>query len=358
MKSKKGCILSILLVLFIFGVTIPLFMTNHKKIKADTINNLTNTTWILNNDFTTPNEMYFYLEGNVTASQWGSNSNVSYTFYEDINQGISNFVVGAYYDDLESEYYTSSNTLDFRVNYQNTDIHTILNRNNTNFSNLQIEITGGEVTNQYLISWLQDNATQQQPAPDGTEITHRYWATYRDIIMLDNQSVYDEEITYTILFNEYDNDYENQTLTGLTFYGIHTNPQVNNSYILSVNNNGRDTLYQGDTNRIDNTMWLEFRIGDYMDDDLYNFMTSNGVWFDDANIYIAGANQGYIEGTEHGIALGQADAIEYTSLITNIFNGIGNILSIQIFPNITIGLIIGLPLLLGVLIIILKILRG
>jgi hypothetical protein len=48
----------------------------------------------------------------------------------------------------------------------------------------------------------------------------------------------------------------------------------------------------------------------------------------------------------------------YDNIMTSVFGGFADILSIEVFPNITIGLIIGLPLLLGALLIILKFIRG
>lgn len=48
----------------------------------------------------------------------------------------------------------------------------------------------------------------------------------------------------------------------------------------------------------------------------------------------------------------------YDNIMTSVFGGFADILSTEVFPNITIGLIIGLPLLLGALLIILKFIRG
>lgn len=48
----------------------------------------------------------------------------------------------------------------------------------------------------------------------------------------------------------------------------------------------------------------------------------------------------------------------YNNIMQNTFSSISDILNVQIFPGITIGLIIGLPLLLGLFLIILKLIRG
>lgn len=48
----------------------------------------------------------------------------------------------------------------------------------------------------------------------------------------------------------------------------------------------------------------------------------------------------------------------YDNVMSSVFNGFGNILNTQIFPGITIGLIIGLPILLGLFLIILKLIKG
>lgn len=326
MKNKKGLVLSVLFVFFIFGVTLPLFMTNHNKVKADTINNLTNTTWLLNERIDT----------NITASINFTSNNNNYTSFR------------SYYDFGMDWQYIVYNTFEAYVNGWVNQVYKT------------IYITGGQdVTSSTLINWLQNNGTQQIPTPTGTEINHKYWSI-DGAFRIANNSVYsDTSIEYTILYNHYRNDeYEDTTQTGLVFKGMTTEDP--HSYIYSINSqiDGIYLLYYSNNDVIDNTCCYEFTIGDYMDNDLYTFMSNIGTWFDDYNAYLVGMNQGYDGGIEAGRALGQADGVSYTNLITRIFNGLGDILSIQIFPNITIGLLIGLPLLLGVFIIIIKILRG
>ena len=330
MKNKKGFVLSILFVFFILGVSLPLFMINHKKVKADTISDLTGTTWVINDSPSIPSRSFYYL--NYTSK--------SYNFTR----------LGFRYEDGWS---TAGNTIFY---WSSNDEFVVYDDGFLDTDFKTIEITGGsDVTNSTLISWLQNNATQQV-APHGTEIIHKYWASYLDIVMTDNEIVGDNSITYKVLYNQYDNNYSDVTLTGLAFTGKLTSINDNYSYIYSTYNN--DTLYKGNTNTIDNVLWLEFTVGDYIDDDLYDLMYERGVWFDDASVYLAGTNLGSVYGFNRGLAQGQADGLQYTNVVTGIFNGLGNVLSIQVFPNITIALLIGLPLLLGVFIIIIKILRG
>lgn len=52
------------------------------------------------------------------------------------------------------------------------------------------------------------------------------------------------------------------------------------------------------------------------------------------------------------------DTGNYENIMTTVFGSIADILEVEVFPNITIGLIIGIPLLLGLLLIILKFIRG
>lgn len=333
MKNKKGFVLSFLLVLFIFGVTIPLFMTNHKKIKAETISDLTNTTWTFNDSL----EFSFLGSYNQTR-----------TFYLDYTLGGDTFT-SIMFGSSNGSFYNI-----FQVGYE-TYMDGWMSG-----SPVTITITGGSnATNSGLISWFQANATQQAT---GTQITHKYWSPYGVITMQNDEVIGDDDIEYTILYNEYTNTIYETPSTGLVFYGIDTDSgDEYYSAIISYTGGGMNILYAHDnSNNINNAMWLEFTYGDYIDTDLYNFMTTWGLWFDDAeaDAYIVGINQGFAEGTIHGRALGQADGIQYTGLVTSIFNGLGGLLSIQVFPNITIGLLIGLPLLLGALIIILKILRG
>lgn len=336
--NKKRLVKSFILVFFIFGVSLPLFIGTHRHIKADTINDLTNTTWQLNNSVSFDTSGYskdYYINftsNNVNCDRFiftnqDEESDYFYIYYK----STSNQYINVYYGTWQS------NTLSV-----------------TNASYQQITITGGnDATNSTLINWFNNNATQIQL---GTQLTYHYWSPDGIITMNDNDVYNDNSIEYTILYNQYNNNYENTQQTGLIFKGKTTNDA--HSYIESINGNGINLLYMGDTNNIDNSMWLEFTVGDTMNTDLYNFMSLYGTWFNDANAYLCGTNQGYVEGTAHGRALGQADGTQYTGLITSIFNGLGGLLSIQVFPNITIALLIGLPLLLGVLVIILKILRS
>lgn len=323
---KKKTILKVFFsVLTVFlALTCTIASIKTKKIKADTVTDLTNTTWVLNS--------------NISFAYWVNRWYINFTSN---NTNYTEFYMG---DDEEMWIYYSNNQVYYRgwVN----DVYKT------------ISITGGtDVTNANLISFLQNNATQQEPTPIGTEITHQYWSLYHFAIMENNQVVGDTDIEYTILFNQYYNStFENTEQTGLIFSGMTTNYQ--HSLVQCVDGSTFTDLYIGDTNYIYNTCLYEFSVGDYMDSELYEFMSEMGVWFDDIEIYIVGVDEGLIRGFDEGRATGQADGVEYTNLITNILNGLGNILNIQIFPNITLGLIIGLPLLLGVFVIIIKILRG
>lgn len=324
---KKKTILKVFFsVLTVFlALTCTLASIKTKKIKADTVSDLTNTTWVLNS--------------NITFAYWVNRWHINFTSN---NTNYNEFYMG---DDEEMWIY-----------YSNTNVY---NRGWINDVYKTIYITGGtDVTNANLISFLQNNATQQQPTPPGTRILYKYWSPYGAITMQNNDRIGDEDIQYTVLFNEYTDNYDETTQTGLYFLGVQTSQTPSWSYIESNNGSGINILYHGESNIINNAMWLEFTYGDYMDTTLYDFMDLNGYWFDDSQAYIVGMNQGYAEGKVLGRALGQADGVQYTNLVTNILNGIGNLLNIQIFPNITIGLILGLPLLLGVFVIIIKILRG
>ena len=330
MRNKKGLVLNILFIFLLLGVSLPLFICSNKKVKADTITDLTGTTWIFRDDM-------------WNASYIGS----KYINFTSNNKSFSQLVT----DELESDGYL--------IYFEPGDTIYAYNSGWINQAYKTIYITGGtSVTDNTLISWLYQNAQLQTPTPTGSEITHRYWAPDGVITMSDNDRIGDSNIEYTVLFNEFTDTYTDTTQTGLYFLGVQTQQNPQWSYIESINGDGINLLYHGTTNNIDNTMWLEFTTGDYMSTDLYNFMSTWGTWFDDANAYLVGINQGYVEGVIQGRALGQADGVEYTGLVTGIFNGLGNLLSIQVFPNITIGLLIGLPLLLGAFIIIIKILRG
>lgn len=54
----------------------------------------------------------------------------------------------------------------------------------------------------------------------------------------------------------------------------------------------------------------------------------------------------------------ESSSLSYKNVMTSAFDGASSLLSVEVFPNITIGLIIGLPLLLGLFVIVLKLVRG
>lgn len=328
MRNKKGFALSILFVFFICGVTIPLFMTNHRKVKADTITDLTGTIWIINNNidaYTAANSFPAPLSINMKCNDVYGNS------------------VTSNYDDGD---------MYIHLNNNNNYVALIIGSDWQGLGNTLEFISGTDITNLSLINWLQTYCTQQAPVQTDTEITNRYWSP-SGVFYLENNAIYsDNSIEYYILFNQYDSELEDTEQTGLYFEGYNTIDL--HSYIRS----NTSYMYIGSSNSITNRMLLEFNVGDYMDSNLYNFMNVIGYWFNDYEPYNLGIYQGYIEGHRIGVAEGQANGVQYTGLVTGIFNGLGSLLSIQVFPNITIGLLIGLPLLLGVLIIIIKLLRG
>lgn len=54
----------------------------------------------------------------------------------------------------------------------------------------------------------------------------------------------------------------------------------------------------------------------------------------------------------------ESESLNYTNVLKASFDSASSLMNVQVFPNITIGLIIGLPLLLGLFIIVLKLIRG
>lgn len=81
--------------------------------------------------------------------------------------------------------------------------------------------------------------------------------------------------------------------------------------------------------------------------------------------YVEGYDLGYDEGYDNGYPIGYNNGVSYESLrngsnnfFQNLFNQMGTLLQIQIFPNFTIGFLLFMPLLLGVFLIVIKLIRG
>ena len=68
--------------------------------------------------------------------------------------------------------------------------------------------------------------------------------------------------------------------------------------------------------------------------------------------------QNYQAGYREGVLATQEDALQYSNIFTTVFNSFSSILDTQIFPGVSLGLVIGFPLLFALVIIILKLVRG
>lgn len=93
-----------------------------------------------------------------------------------------------------------------------------------------------------------------------------------------------------------------------------------------------------------------------------SFQSGKNEVIDNPNSYNLYSRSQYLEyGNEkymNGLALGQSDNTTYGNIFTTLFGGFSDILNVEVFPNITIGLVVGLPILLGLFLIILKLIRG
>ena len=74
------------------------------------------------------------------------------------------------------------------------------------------------------------------------------------------------------------------------------------------------------------------------------------VYYDMSNLYDEGFNTGYIEGTK--------ESSKFPSLLRNAFEGVGGFLGIELLPGISIGAIIAIPIVFGVIAFILGRRRG
>lgn len=87
------------------------------------------------------------------------------------------------------------------------------------------------------------------------------------------------------------------------------------------------------------------------EDVLTNLSGYGLITYDEASAYSYNQYQ-------QGVLDGNSEALKYNNIFTNVFGALANVLSIEIFPGITLGLVIGFPLLFTLLIIALKIARG
>lgn len=68
-------------------------------------------------------------------------------------------------------------------------------------------------------------------------------------------------------------------------------------------------------------------------------------------------NEGYTQGLQDGATDG-ATLPTTTRILSSVFNAAANIFNIELFPNITLGLVVGIPILLGLFLVIIKFIRG
>ena len=90
----------------------------------------------------------------------------------------------------------------------------------------------------------------------------------------------------------------------------------------------------------------------------YPYTTSQIINIDYENGYITGKNDGFAIGYDDGISYQATQQLTSDGWIKNIFTGIGSFLAIEIIPNVTIGLIVGLPFIISVAWFVIKMARG
>lgn len=81
-----------------------------------------------------------------------------------------------------------------------------------------------------------------------------------------------------------------------------------------------------------------------------------GLWSTSDMEYTS--TQNYENGYADGLVDASTDAFAYKNVLTSAFDSATSLMNTEVFPNITIGLILGLPLLLGLFLIVLKLIRG
>lgn len=67
--------------------------------------------------------------------------------------------------------------------------------------------------------------------------------------------------------------------------------------------------------------------------------------------------ESYNSGYSQGLIDGEGELGDYTNIMNSTFSGFSQLLNVEIFPNITLGLIIGLPILLGLFLIVIKMIK-
>lgn len=116
--------------------------------------------------------------------------------------------------------------------------------------------------------------------------------------------------------------------------------------------------YRFDTDKItvvctNTTNPIGYNLGSY---DLYNSWVQ--LDYADGSTNVEQYNKGYSVGYDYGLLIGKQtgsnEALSYQGVMAMTFNGMANFLNVEIFPNITLGMMLGLPIVLSVFAIVMK----
>jgi hypothetical protein len=90
----------------------------------------------------------------------------------------------------------------------------------------------------------------------------------------------------------------------------------------------------------------------------YPYTQESLINIDYENGYIKGQKLGYNLGYDDGVSTQATKQLTSTGWIQNIFGGISSLLNIQIFPGVTIGIIVGIPFVISLAYFVIRAFRG
>lgn len=90
----------------------------------------------------------------------------------------------------------------------------------------------------------------------------------------------------------------------------------------------------------------------------YDYTTSKLINIDYENGYIKGQKLGYNLGYDDGVSTQATKQLTSTGWIQSVFGGISSLLNIQLFPGVTIGIIVGIPFIISLAYFVIRAFRG
>lgn len=283
------------------------------------------------------------------------------TFYQDIEY--------SYLENINNRVYSSSSDnglywlIDETTFYNNYPANGYAVRINNDY----LDFTSGDLSTLILYNEAVELSTLYQTINTYYLINLKYWATQKyPVTWVDSSTIIYIATGHAISLNfllqspyiQTGNDNNNNYYERMLLYYKDFKIYLNDSISANYNNGAEMGYWQGYNVGYNDGYAIGYNAGLYENNEkLYNAGYSAGKLEWETIGYNAGLQTGFNNGYLAGLDAG-ANINPSVDWIKSLFIGMGAFLSVEIFPNVTIGLIVAIPLLFSLLLWFVKLIRG